>query len=146
MQAFQLKLRPSATLKRITAAGHLMALVLCWQYFDGMVRWAGLAALLMSFVIAWRQNARLSPDGWQKISIDTGGLARITRNNGQEYLAVLLNRSLIHRRACFLCLQYESGKSWLAVLPDMTNEESYRRLLVWARFGRPKADKNTAAV
>ena len=146
MQAFQLKLRLSATLKRITVAGHLMAIVACWQYFDGMVRWAGLAALLMSLIIAWRQNAQLSLDGWQKISIDTGGFARITRHNGQEYSAVLLNHSLIHRRACFLCFQHESGKSWLAVLPDMTDEESYRRLLVWARFGRPKADKNTAAV
>ena len=115
-------------------------------YKIGMVRWAGLAALLMSLIIAWRQNAQLSPDGWQKISIDTGGFARITRHNGQEYSAVLLNNSLIHRRACFLCFQHESGKSWLAVLPDMTDEESYRRLLVWARFGRPKADKNTAAV
>ncbi len=146
MQAFQLNLRPSCAAKQITAAAHLAGAILCWRYFEGTVQWAGLAALLSSLITAWRHHSRRSPDSWQKITIDTAGNARISRTNGEECDAVLLGNSLIHRRACFLCFQHEKGRNWLTVLPDMTDAESYRRLMVWARFGRPKSDKNRQEV
>lgn len=146
MQAFQVSLRPSASAKRLTIAAHLAAVALCWRYFNGMAQWAGYTVLLISLIDAWRYHKRLQNGNWRKIIIDTGGHVRIKCGNNQEYDAVLLGSSLIHRYACFLCIEYEKGKSWLTVLPDMTDAESYRRLLVWSRFGRPKADKNRPEV
>lgn len=76
----------------------------------------------------------------RRIEIDTAGRAAITLPGRPPQRACLSESSLIHRRGCFLAWQAGGKTLHHTVLPDMTDAESYRRLIVWARFGRSREE------
>lgn len=136
MQPFQLILRPSKRLAVVSMAAHVVAVWIMLVYFEAWLRVLGVSACLASAAWWWR--------GWQRslvgqtLAVDSKGQLAVIDQHGVMRSAVLLDDSLIHRYGCFLHLQTEQQRWWQSVLPDMADEESYRRLLVWARFGRPK--------
>ncbi|MDO4641037.1 MAG: transcriptional regulator [Neisseria sp.] len=138
MQAFRAELTPSKNGRLLAVGLHLYALMVCLTSFYGAMRWFGIIALCGSLLWAWRVQNLQCHNSIKTIHIDTSGRATLTRAGHRE-AAVLLESSLIHRRACFLQWQINGKISWQAVLPDMTDAESYRRLMVWAKFGRSKA-------
>lgn len=141
MQAFQVKLKPSKRGMLLAAALHIYAFVLCFTAFYGWMRWLGVAALAASLVWAWRVQSLKGRQSVSAIHIDTSGRASLSQSDAVLRHASLSESSLIHRRGCFLQWQLEGKRISHAVLPDMTDAESYRRLIVWARFGRNKENK-----
>lgn len=143
MQAFEVKLKPSK-IGLFSAVGlHTYALMLCLTSFYDTTRWLGIVAVCISLLWALRTQSMHSQQSIKTIRIDTFGRATLIRSSLSE-TALLQESSLIHRRACFLQWRLKERTVWQAVLPDMTDNDSYRRLIVWAKFGRSKtvlADK-----
>lgn len=140
MQPFQVPLRPSKRLRTVSAVLHLCALILCFTAFQGPERWLGAAAAVAAF--AWSQSVQnlKRRRSIRNIRIDATGSAVLEFADRQQQSARLSESSLIHRRGCFLEWQADGKTVHHAVLPDMTDAGSYRRLTVWARFGRSSTE------
>ncbi|MDO5640274.1 MAG: transcriptional regulator [Neisseria sp.] len=138
-QAFQTALRPSRLARGLTILLHLAAAVLCLTAFYGWMRWLGLLWLGISFAYAWRKQSMRETDSVHKIAVNPEGRAALFVGSGETaFAATLKPRCLIIRQALFL--QWHVGDKTIrhCVLPDMTDRESYRRLMVWAKWGQPK--------
>lgn len=140
MQAFQVRIKPSLRGTVWVAALHSYAFFLCVTVFYGAMRWGGLAAVALSLAWAWRIQRLRSEESVRLIEVDTGGRATLAFPNRPPQPACLSESSLVHRRGCFLTWRTEGRIVRHVVLPDMADAESYRRLTVWARFGRSKED------
>ena len=136
MQPFQLILRPSKRLAWVSAGAHVASVWVMLAYFEAWQRVLGVSVCLTS--AAWRWRGRQRGLACRTLAVDGKGHLAIIDRHGVMRSAALLDDSLIHRYGCLLHLQTEQEQWWQSVLPDMADEESYRRLLVWARFGRPK--------
>lgn len=141
MHAFQVALRPSKQLCMATLLLHLCMLSVLLFYFDGMLCWLGLAVLAGSFIYAQSRQHLRHAAAIHRISVDRQGAAAVFMGNGQTaFAAVLLSGSLVTRWAVFLKWDIGGRIGWQMILPDMTDTESYRRLRVWARWGRQEAE------
>lgn len=137
--AFQTALKPSRIGRFAAVLLHVAAAFLCLLAFYGAMRWAGLLLLAGSFVWAWRWQNLRQADAVHQIAVNRQGVAAVFTGAAQTaFAARLMPGSLLSRRALFL--QWDAGDRIIrhCVLPDMTDRESYRRLLVWAKWGQPK--------
>ncbi|MCS4532998.1 protein YgfX [Neisseria montereyensis] len=138
MQAFQTALKPSRIALVITAVLHLWALLTCIFAFYGWMRIIGLVLLSASLIWAWRKQTLKQPEAIHQIAVSRLGQAAVFIGEEQiAFDAVLCDSSLISRYALFLKWHLGDRILWQFILPDMTDKESYRRLLVWARWGQP---------
>ncbi|STZ75848.1 protein YgfX [Bergeriella denitrificans] len=137
--AFHTALRPSRTMKSAALALHLAAAAICLVYFYGWMMWAGLAGLAFSLIHAWRVIHLQYPNAIRKIVINPQQRAAVFIGQPPAaFEAVLLGSTVISRHALFLHWDTGSRKIRQAVLPDMTDRDSYRRLRVWARWCQGK--------
>lgn len=139
MQAFQTALKPSRTGRISVVVLHIAAVALCVSAFYGLMRGLGLLLLAGSLAWAWRIQKVSRPGCIGKITVNPLGQAAVFVGAEQTaFAATLLPGSMITRQALFL--QWDLGDRIIrhCVLPDMTDRESYRRLLVWAKWGQPK--------
>ena len=136
MQAFQAAFVPSK-LRRAAVCLFAAVLAAClWHGFDGIRRILLLAAAAAAALWGWRNETQPVT----LLSVDSFGRAVLTRG-GTETAATLLPGSLISPLLCCLKWQTADGVFRQCILPDMTGRESWRRLTVWANFGRPKPEK-----
>lgn len=139
MQAFQTALKPSRTALTLTVLLHLWAVLACLFAFHGTMRAAGLILLAASLIWAWLIHKLNRPDAIHKIAVDPQGKAAVFVGSEQTaFTAGLCAGSLVSRYALFLKWDLGDRQIRQFILPDMTDRESYRRLLVWARWGQPK--------
>ncbi|MCF7521743.1 transcriptional regulator [Neisseria sp. ZJ106] len=135
MRPFQTALRPSKTWQGLIIGLHVAACAVCIGCFYGIMMWAGLAALAVSFARAWRTAALKRADSVRKIEIDSKMRAGIWIN-GKPFAAELLDSSVVGRRFLFLHWRTEERTIRQLVAADMLDQESCRRLKVWARWCR----------
>ena len=147
MQAFQASLQPSRLLRRGVLLLHGLALAVVWRYFDGKDGLALSVACLASAAWAWQQNGRRAQGGWVgHIEVDTQGrVTLVFVPGGSAVQAQLLSGSLISRYGLWLKWRIGDEVVWRVLLPDMTDADSYRRLVVWARW-HPPPDADAADV
>ena len=139
MQAFQTALKPSRAGCIFTVLLHLAAALFCLLFFYGAARWLGLSLLAASLVWAWRVQTLRGRAAVHKIAVDRQGRAAVfTGAEHTAFAATLMPKSLISRHVLFLQWDIGGRIFYHCVLPDMTERESYRRLMVWAKWGRPK--------
>lgn len=139
MRPFHAALKPSRSGRALAVLLHIAAFCICTAAFYGTVRTVGLLLLAVSFVWAWhRQNLR-GNRAVHKIAVNPQGRATVFAGAAHSaFPAVLCGGSLVSPYALFLKWQLNGRTVHQLVLPDMTERESYRRLLVWARWGQPK--------
>ncbi len=138
-QAFQTALQPSRSGRILIIALHLAALCVCVGAFYGWMRWTGMPLLAASFAWAWHTQSLRRRDAVHKIAVNRQGQAALFVGAEQTaFAAKLTSGSMITRQALFL--QWDVGGQTIrhCVLPDMTDRESYRRLMVWAKWGQVK--------
>lgn len=139
MQAFQADFKPSKTGLVLTALLHIWAAAACLFAFYGVFRIIGLLFLSASFAWAWQVQKLRRLDAVHKIAVGRQGNAAVFVGSEQTaFTASLCAGSLISRYALFLKWDLGDRQTRQFILPDMTDRESYRRLLVWARWGQPK--------
>lgn len=135
MHPFRVCLIPSKRLLAATALLHLSAAAVCIRYFDGLSLGIGTTVIFTSAWYAWRIQTLRGRQAVAAITFDTRGRAELLfRQPEISCRAVLRSDSLIHRFGCILAWDTPNGIVRHTVLPDMTDSESYRRLLVWLRF------------
>ncbi|MDO4879215.1 MAG: transcriptional regulator [Neisseria sp.] len=143
MRPFVLTIRPSRGLLAATCLFYAAAFTVCTLYFYGWHLWLGWTALCLSAVHSWRVQTLRHTGAVGKIGIDRrGGAVVFLPGRGKAAAAILLDDSLIHRRICFLHWQMQEGRLWQCLPADAAEYGDYRRLLLWARFGRPKEERN----
>ncbi|QEY24908.1 transcriptional regulator [Neisseria animalis] len=136
-------MRPSHFLRCASAVLHMTAAAICLTCFYGIMMWAGLAALSFSAFHAWRVTGLKHTGSVHKIAVNPQLRAAIFIGQNQTaWEAILLDSSTVTANALFLHWDTGSRKIWHAVLPDMADDESYRRLRVWVRWCQTK--DNTA--
>lgn len=134
MQAFQLALRPSRRLFWLQAAAYLWLALLAAVYFAGWWRWGGIAA-----AAALACYGLLAPHRRvERMAVDRQGRAALYLQPQGLWMEAQLHDGWV--TPWLVLLQWRCGgrRIHLAVLPDMTDTESWRRLRVWARWGRPR--------
>lgn len=106
--------------------------ILLWQHYSGTAYWLFQAAVTAAAVYA------LYPprNPIAAIKIHPRQTASLVFADGREEAAELISGSLIS--PYFLALKWRCGGSlfWQTLLPDMTDADAWRRLIVWARFCR----------
>lgn len=141
MQPFAADIVPSRYGTAVVVLLHAAALAAGVFYFYGLLRWGLTAALAASMMHAWRRQRLVSSRAVRRLQIDTGGRAFLTLYGQTQALeAVLLPQSLANRVFCLLVWQTEQGLVRQHLLPDMVPSAAYRRILVWAYYGRADAD------
>ena len=135
MDAFQAAFVPSKLRRGLSLLLHLAAAACARAYFGGLLRVALLIGLAAAAYWSWRE----SPRRVRTLTVDPQGRAAIDTGAGSQN-ARLLGGSLISRHACFLHWDCGNRRFWQCVLPDSTDADSLRRLMVWARFGQPEND------
>ncbi len=139
MRPFQTAFKPSRTGKALTVFLHLWAAYLCLTAFHGAARIIGLLLLAAAFFWAWHSQNLRRADAVHKIAVSPQGRAVVFVGRSQTaFEAVLCPGSLVSPYALFLKWDLGGRTVWQFVLPDMAERESFRRLLVWARWGQPK--------
>ncbi|MDO1510893.1 MULTISPECIES: protein YgfX [unclassified Neisseria] len=139
MQAFQTALKHSKTGLVLTVLLHIWAAATCLFSFYGTFRIIGLLLLSAAFAWAWQTQKLRRHDAIHKIAVSRQGNAAVFVGSEQTaFTASLCAGSLISRYALFLKWDLGDRQIRQFILPDMTDRESYRRLLVWARWGQPK--------
>ena len=139
MQAFSVNWQPSPLGKAMVWLLHGMAILACLWWFRGIVLFLGIILLVASAYWAWQQQNLSAKDAIVALEVDEQGHAAVRLVHERHWIDTeLLAGSLIHRRICFLAWRICERTVWQCVLPDMTDADAYRRLLVWARFGQPK--------
>ena len=139
MQVLAIEWQPSRIGKLVIYALHIMAFLACLWCFRGILLFLGVILLAASAYWAWQQQNLLAKTAIVALEIDEQGYAAIRMVNERCWIDTeLLAGSLIHSHICFLAWRIHERTVWQCVLPDMTDANAYRRLLVWARFGRPK--------
>ncbi|MBF0803391.1 MULTISPECIES: protein YgfX [unclassified Neisseria] len=139
MRPFQTAFKPSPAGKALTVFLHLCAACLCFAEFYGAARIIGLLLLAAAFFRAWHSQNLRHADAVHKITVSPQGRAVVfTGRPPADFEAVLRPGSLVSPYAMFLKWDVGGRTIWQFVLPDMTERENFRRLLVWARWGQPK--------
>lgn len=130
MKPFQAAFVPSRWRKMgvLALAMCLILCVMCWHF--GAMRLVLIAAIAVSAIYAWRDNAHFV----QHIDVQENAVYLTLQN--ETVSAKLGSGSLISRHICFLRWQCEKCTIWQCVLPDMLPESDFRRLRVWARWGQ----------
>lgn len=106
----------------------------CWAHFHGTLRHIALAACALCTAYAWFEPKNRI----RALTVDADGRAYIS-SSGVMREAVLCGGSLISRHICFLIWQDTEGRRYhQCVLPDMCSRVLFRRLRVWARYGKSK--------
>lgn len=149
MRAFQTALKPSRSLKILSALLHPAAAAVCLIWFDGWMMWLGLGALAGSFIHSRRVLNLHTADAVRKIAIDRHARATVFYGADEEgKSAVLDDTSVLTPYVLFF--QWNTGSQTIrhCIMPDMADKESYRRLKVWARWcrGKDKTAEETEAV
>ncbi|MDO4694400.1 MAG: hypothetical protein Q4A62_07225 [Eikenella sp.] len=134
MQAFQVALRPSRRLLWIKAAAYLWLAALPALYFSGLWRWGGMAA---ATALAWHGLRR--PRVWvERIAVDRQGRSALYLQPQGVWAEAQLHEGWVTPWLVLLQWRCDGRRIDMAVLPDMTDADSWRRLRVWARWGRPR--------
>ncbi|PSJ80357.1 protein YgfX [Neisseria iguanae] len=135
MFAFQTALTPSRSLKTAVIVLHLIAAVMCAAWFYGAMLWLGLLGLMVSSAYAWRHAGLKGRKAVTQIAVNRLQQAAIFVGREQTaFEAVLGGSSLVTRYVLFLQWHTGSRTMWQLVLPDMLDNETHRRLRVWARW------------
>lgn len=143
MQAFRVELSTSRLGIWGVCIVHLWALWLCIQYFDFWLMCLTGVAILGSLWHAWRVQAGKHRDAVCTIWVNTKGQASVRlANQAVEHKAVLLNQSVVSRLFCILIWQVENKRIHQFILPDSLDKDAFRRLRVWAKFGRIKEESS----
>lgn len=139
MQAFTIEWQPSRVGKTAVWVLHGAAVFVCLGWFRGIGLFLGMILLMASAYWAWQQQNLLAKTAIAALEVDEQGYAAVRLVHERNWVDTeLLAGSLIHPYVCFLAWRIHERTVWQCVLPDMTDADAYRRLLVWARFGRPK--------
>lgn len=133
MQAFQAALRPSRCLSVLKAAAFVWAAVLWLLYVQDGWRWVGLLLTGWAAVAALRAGLPVTA-----IAVDMQGRAVLFLPQGTAVEAELAD-GLVWPWLMLLRWETDGRRIHTALLPDMTDAEGWRRLQVWARWGRPRA-------
>lgn len=134
MQAFQLALRPSRRLFWLKAAAFLWLLALSAVYFSGAWRWGGMAAATVWAGYALRAPRRRV----EGVAVDRQGRAALYLQPQGLWAEAQLHEGWVTPWLVLLQWRCDGRRIDMAVLPDMTDADSWRRLRVWARWGRPR--------
>lgn len=141
MIAFQTALQSSQRLKQSVVALHLCALLVCLFAFYGWMKYLGCFLLVMTFIHAWQKASLKSRDVIRLIEVNREQKAMIVMDSEVMAVeAVLDKESVIFRYAMFLRWNIGERSVWQLVLPDMTSNDAYRRLRVWACWCQPIHD------
>ncbi|WP_107860743.1 protein YgfX [Neisseria weaveri] len=137
MRAFQTALMPSKTALMAVQILHLAAVAAAAVYFYGWMCWLGTAGFTAGWLWAVKRHRLAHDRAVHKITVSRQGQVAVFYAADQmAFEAVLLEDSVVLPYAMFLHWDAGDRKIWHYVLPDMTDRESYRRLLVWARWGQ----------
>ncbi|MFV2028774.1 MULTISPECIES: protein YgfX [Neisseria] len=137
MQPFQAVFRPSRITCMAVVLLHVVAVVVCCQAFYGWMCWLGLILLIASFYFAWKKQRLCEKSAIRKIAIDAQGRAAVFVGSDETaFQASLRPGSMVTRKALFLQWETQGRRFSHCVLPDMTDDESYRRLQVWVQWGQ----------
>lgn len=140
MPAFQLTLKPSKMGRMLVVVLHLIALVLCWHFFENVTCYLGLVLLLISFCWAWYTQNRLGNWTVQQIAINPQGQATLFIGRPAiAFTARLIESHLVTTKILFLKWDLGDRKIQHCVMADMVGQAHYRRLRVWAKWGQPKS-------
>lgn len=144
---FQAAFRVSKMRKALIFLLFVLMVVCVWTYFLGVSRWCLLAASGAAAAWAWREPCAVRHlwvdefyQAWLLLGDETNCLTKnkkISEHQSDNFIqAELLAGSLIHRWGCFLKWRCDGRVFWQVVLPDMLDGDTFRRLRVWAVFGR----------
>ncbi|WP_274584889.1 protein YgfX [Neisseria leonii] len=136
MQPFRAEFRPSRRAAWLAVSLHTLAAGML-PFLHGYQLGAAAVLLPLSAAYAWRVRCLRHRNAVAALVVDTAGRAQLYGRDGRKTAAWLRPGSLVHRQCCLLDWQTESGRIRQQVWPDMTDADSYRRLLVWARFVPP---------
>lgn len=137
MRAFQTALKPSRSLKILSALLHLAAASSCLIWFHGIMLPAGLAALTLSFLHSMRVLDMKGSRAVTAVEIDRHYRSTIFLQ-GKPEAASPDESSMITPYALFIQWNTAGKTIRHCITPDMTDRESYRRLKIWLRWCHPK--------
>jgi hypothetical protein len=131
----RLELGPSAFLAVAIIAAHVVAALCAAAVLPGA---AGLAAAaLLAFcgvALAWRGALLRAASSVRGLELD-GEKLEVRLGGGGRFAAELAERRYVGRYMVVLCLQSPLRRR-LLVTRDMLDAESFRRLRIWALWGR----------
>jgi len=131
----QLDLRPSRRLAALIVGAHAAAAVCAALALPGVAGGLLATALVGLGVASARSRALLRAAGSvRKIAITPGGL-ELESADGRQFAAEAAGRRYVGRLAVMLPLRRPSRRT-LLVTADMLDPDGFRRLRLWALWGR----------
>lgn len=136
MPGFIVWVRPSRQLKILAIGLHSLTLLAIMLYFSGWERLVWLAGLLCC--TGWAFYYLRQPV-IKRIAIDEKLQAQLTLTKKSVTTAAeLMADSMVRRSILALNWHTSEGKVTILLLPDMIDEQSWRKLQVWARWCQPQ--------
>ncbi len=132
MRAFQVALQASRRLRYVQTAAFVWLAGLWLLYFQDGWRWGGLLLTLGLAWLAWRPPKRRLT----AMAVDSQGRASLWLQPENVALEAQLQSGWVSPWLMLLHWQVDGRRLDTVLLPDMMDAESWRRLQVWANWGR----------
>lgn len=134
-QRLRLELKPSPLLATAIAAAHLSAAACALLVLPSPAgALVGAAVLALGALAAWRGALLLAPSAVRGLDIEGPRLALVL-SSGASQPAEIGARRYVHRSMVVLLVRRPARRAIL-ITPDMLPGDSFRRLRVWALWGR----------
>jgi hypothetical protein len=134
-RSLRVALAPSALLTIVVVSAHAVAALCVLAVLPGVPGASGaLVVLALGAASAWRRALLRAPSSITALEIDRAGV-QIELKSGARLQAAVAERRYVGRHLVLLPLR-APGRRTLLVTRDMTDAESFRRLRIWALWGR----------
>ena len=135
------RMRPSLLLQVLAVMVHVITFAAILIYVSGTDRWYWLVGLIVCAL--WSFYGLRQPV-IRRIEVDDQLQAKLILAKGAKMIVAELRAdSMVRRNLLALNWHTNNGVVRTLLLPDMTDNQSWRRLQIWARWCQPQKPVNT---
>jgi hypothetical protein len=142
--SLRMDLKPSLLLAGALAAAHLLALIAAVTALGGWPLLLVTSGVLVSLAVTVAEAVQRTVGSPRALELHGNGRGAWRDGAGQWHEGMLHGQRFVAAGLVVFALKGDSGRRWIALLPDAADGENLRRLRAWLRWRTDAAREDIA--